>query len=64
MPLRRNIFVCCLASLCLFAGALAQTPVPPPPPKTVQQITVTADRGIVGVNDSASSVAVLSQEQL
>ena len=39
----------------------AQTPVP----VTVQQsVTVTADRGLANVNDSAASTAVLSQEQL
>src|SRR6202789_3408829 len=45
----------------------AQPPVRTPPaprPATVQQVTVTADRGLAGINDSASSVAVLSQEQI
>lgn len=32
--------------------------------KTTQSVTVNADRGLVGINDSASSVAVLAQEQL
>ena len=66
MPHSRNIFAVGIAVLCLLADARAQTPTPPapPPPKTVQQITVTAERGIAGVNDSASSVAVLSQQQL
>src|SRR5665213_2016631 len=69
MPLRQSIFACCFAVLCSLPVARAQTPPPPAippaqPPKTVQQITVTADRGIAGINDSASSVAVLSQQQL
>jgi len=69
MPLRQSIFACCFAVLCSLPVARAQTPTPPAippaqPPKTVQQITVTADRGIAGINDSASSVAVLSQQQL
>jgi outer membrane receptor protein involved in Fe transport len=35
------------------------------PAKPVQQsVTVTADRGLAGVNDSATSVAVLSQQQM
>ena len=35
------------------------------PPLSVQQsVTVTADRGLAGVTDSATSVAVLSQQQL
>jgi len=41
--------------------AYAQTPAKP----VVQQsITVTADRGLAGVTDSATSVAVISQQQL
>ncbi len=44
------------------------TPVAPPAnpakPSVQQAITVTADRGLVGVNDSASSVAVLTEQQL
>lgn len=50
------------------AASSAQTaPAPNPAPvkPTVQQsVTVTADRGLAGVNDSASSVAVLSEQQL
>src|SRR5665213_1962637 len=65
MPFRRSTFACCLAVLCVLVDARGQTQTPSaPPPKTVQQITVTADRGIAGINDSASSVAVLSQQQL
>lgn len=33
-------------------------------PAVQQAVTVTADRGLAGINDSASSVAVLSREQL
>src|ERR1700679_3191806 len=52
---------------CFAIAAPGQTPVQTPPtprPATVQQVTVTADRGLAGINDSASSVAVLSQEQI
>jgi outer membrane receptor protein involved in Fe transport len=52
-----------LAALAVGAKAQVQT-IPAPPPKTVQQVTVTADRGLAGINDSASSVAVLSQQQI
>jgi outer membrane receptor protein involved in Fe transport len=34
------------------------------PPTVQQSVTVTADRGIPGINDSASSVATLSQQQM
>jgi outer membrane receptor protein involved in Fe transport len=59
-------------AIALSAGARAQVPsasgpaggTPVSRPTTVQQVTVTADRGLLGVNDSASSVAVLSQEQI
>jgi len=62
MSLRASIPV--LLWLC--AGTLhAQAPAPPAPPlKTVEHVTVTADRGLVGINDSASSVALLSQQQI
>jgi outer membrane receptor protein involved in Fe transport len=52
---------------CFAVVARGQAPVQTPPtpqPTTVQQVTVTADRGLAGINDSASSVAVLSQEQI
>jgi outer membrane receptor protein involved in Fe transport len=46
---------------CLIAvGATAQTPVV----KATDSVTVNPDRGLIGINDSASSVAVLSQQQL
>ena len=45
--------------------AVAQTSTPIPAPVTVQQsVTVTADRGLANINDSAASTAVLSQQQL
>jgi outer membrane receptor protein involved in Fe transport len=43
------------------AAVSAQQAVPVAP---VQSVTVTADRGLAGVNDSATSVAVLSQQQM
>jgi outer membrane receptor protein involved in Fe transport len=48
------------ASLTVLA-AHAQTP---PPKAAPQSVTVTADRGLLGINDSATSVAVLSQRQM
>ncbi len=47
-------------------SAAAQTPVVPAPvlPTVQQSVTVTADRGLAGINDSASSVATLSQQQM
>ena len=56
--------VCCVAALCAAGNAWAQAVTPPALPKTVEKVTVTADRGLVGINDSASSVAVLEQKQL
>jgi len=47
----------------LTAAALAQVQ-PPPAVKATETVTVNADRGLVGINDSASSVAVLSQQQM
>ena len=44
--------------------AVAQTPTPPPKLTVQQSITVTADRGLANINDSATSTAVLSQQQL
>jgi outer membrane receptor protein involved in Fe transport len=44
------------------AQAAAQTA--PAAPHTSDSITVTADRGLAGVNDSATSVAVLSERQM
>jgi outer membrane receptor protein involved in Fe transport len=53
---------------CLTFSLSAQSPAPstaPAPKPTVQQsVTVTADRGLAGINDSATSVAVLSAQQL
>jgi outer membrane receptor protein involved in Fe transport len=54
----------CLISL-LLAGASALSPAQQTATKvtvTADSITVTADRGLPGINDSATSVAVLSQQ--
>jgi outer membrane receptor protein involved in Fe transport len=51
----------------LFSSAVATSAqvAPQPTKPTVQQsVTVTADRGLSGINDSASSVAVLDADQL
>jgi len=45
-------------------SALAQTPAPTLPPTVQQSIPVTADRGLANIHDSATSTAVLSQQQL
>jgi outer membrane receptor protein involved in Fe transport len=48
-------------------GAVAQEPAVPTQPAVVRasdSVTVSADRGLVGVSDSATSVAVLSQKQM
>jgi outer membrane receptor protein involved in Fe transport len=48
----------------LAAGAAAQNPAQQSVIKSSDSVTVSADRGLVGINDSASSVSVLFQEQL
>jgi outer membrane receptor protein involved in Fe transport len=46
-------------------GAVAQTPNKPAVTvKAAETVTVNADRGLVGINDLASSVAVLTQDQM
>jgi outer membrane receptor protein involved in Fe transport len=52
-----------LAFASLTASALAQD-AKQPVVKAKDTVTVNADRGLVGINDSASSVAVLTQDQL
>src|ERR1700744_6547550 len=55
-----------LLSLSVTATACAQTPTGTPRPAPVRQVvTVTAtDRGLAGLNDQATSVAVLDQQQM
>jgi outer membrane receptor protein involved in Fe transport len=64
--MRRRISL--MGFFCLTFSLSAQSPAPstaPAPKPTVQQsVTVTADRGLAGINDSATSVAVLSAQQL
>ncbi len=60
MTVRR--FLC--ASCLLTASAVAQSPTQAPAVKTTDTVTVSADRGLVGINDSATSVALLSLKQL
>ena len=45
-------------------AAGAQQPAVQPKVKATDSVTVNADRGLVGVSDSATSVAVLSQKQM
>ncbi|MES2391342.1 MAG: TonB-dependent receptor, partial [Acidobacteriota bacterium] len=49
-------------------SAAAQSPAPTKPashsPTVQQSVTVTADRGLANINDSATSVATLTQQQL
>ena len=53
------------ASLVLTLHAVAQQSTTPQTiPPVTQSITVTADRGLVGINDSATSAALLTQQQL
>ncbi len=58
------------AALVAFVGlavalaAGAQQPAVQPKVKATDSVTVNADRGLVGVSDSATSVAVLSQKQM
>jgi outer membrane receptor protein involved in Fe transport len=47
-----------------FASAAVAQDSQQPPVKTTETVTVNADRGLVGINDSASSVALLSQQQM
>lgn len=59
--MRRLIaFATCFIALC----AAAQKPSQSPVIKATDSVTVSADRGLVGINDSASSLAILSQQQL
>jgi outer membrane receptor protein involved in Fe transport len=51
-------------ALILLATSLSASGQQTAPPPVQQSITVTADRGLAGVTDSASSVAVLSQQQM
>ena len=56
---------CILGMWCLLAASVvAQSPAQSPTVQSTDSVTVSADRGLVGINDSASSVAVLSQGQL
>ncbi len=59
------------AAVALWVSVTAHSQVPAitaqagsPKIQVQQSVTVTADRGLVGVNDSASSVAVLSEQKL
>jgi outer membrane receptor protein involved in Fe transport len=52
--------VCCAMAL---ASGRAQTATPPRP-AVQESVTVTADRGLAGINDSAASTAVLSEQQM
>jgi outer membrane receptor protein involved in Fe transport len=50
---------------CMAVSAAAQTLTKPVAPvKAAETVTVNADRGLVGINDLASSVAVLTQDQM
>jgi outer membrane receptor protein involved in Fe transport len=65
----RKHFVSFLKSMAIVVSCvkltLAQQPATQPTPPAVQQsVTVNADRGLIGINDSATSVAVLSQQQM
>ena len=53
-----------LAAFSIAAASSSAQTAPPPKLSTTQRVTVTADRGLLGVDDSASSVALLATEQL
>lgn len=52
------------AVLLVCIGVHAQTDMPETKLSVKQVVTVTADRGLAGINDSASSIAVLPQQKL
>jgi outer membrane receptor protein involved in Fe transport len=58
LGLRLLMLTACLSASC------AQTPAAAPTINVQQTVTVNADRGLVGVSDSATSVAVLTQQQM
>ncbi len=71
MPSRPAILVLVFAIACWPKTLHAQTSTQNPPPstqtpqlKTTEHVTVTANRGLLGINDSAASIAVLSQQQI
>jgi outer membrane receptor protein involved in Fe transport len=53
-----------VAAFGLLATSVLAQDAKQPPVKTTDTVTVNADRGLVGINDSASSVAVLTQDKL
>lgn len=60
-----RLTVCVLSGV--GAGCAQNVPPSPaavPPPKRVEKVTVTADRGLMGVNDSAASVALLNRQEV
>ena len=60
-------FVCCLVSCVCLRADVRRTDaaaLPAASEDACSRVTVTADRGLAGINDSASSVAVLSQQQI
>jgi outer membrane receptor protein involved in Fe transport len=58
--MRRLLYVAASLIIALHAGAQQPTTILP----VTQSITVTADRGLAGINDSATSTALLTQQQL
>jgi outer membrane receptor protein involved in Fe transport len=59
----RRLLVAASLFTALHAGA-QQSTTPQTIPPVTQSITVNADRGLEGINDSATSTALLSQQQL
>jgi outer membrane receptor protein involved in Fe transport len=54
-----------LLALALFSvGAVAQTAPPPAPVTTTDSVTVNPDRGLLGIDDFASSVSVVTRQQM
>jgi outer membrane receptor protein involved in Fe transport len=59
-----RVWTLCASCLLATGGAAQTTTQQQPVAKTSESVTVSADRGLVGINDSASSVAVLSQQRM
>jgi outer membrane receptor protein involved in Fe transport len=61
---RKLLFAWCLLGVSATAQTPTQSVAPQPLVKTTDSVTVSADRGLAGIDDSASSVTVLSRQQL
>ena len=53
-----------MLAMCVVGGCVVEAWAQAPQVRTTESVTVNADRGLVGVSDSASSVAVVSGQQM